>query len=664
MDKILTLINSNKWDKAYSILNKKMDSIIFDSNTFIHVCAIRGRIKMLLKIAKSHPELLLKTNQDGLNVLFLLLYNGYLSESEELIEFNPNLLTVASSTDIYPISVVIGNQKVLLKWIDMIISNKNEEQIKIIFNTTSSNSNDKSFVMNLVDLMKDTPNDIYFKLFIKIIPYIDFDMITKAPPLSYVIYQNKFKLAKYIINKNLGINTRNEAFYYPVHVAIIKDSYEIFKLLIENPVFDKTIFYHNPNLDLLPFHMILQRMQFKMIKLCINNKIDLSQFDSNRNIPAHIVSHLIYNLHKKFPKNISEYIFTHSDLDFKNLDKISPNDIINQNQNQTTTTNNNNTNPNEIVLSCPKTNSIILPEFTPNNNTGLFNSDLIHQNLYLLNLLLSYPDLAIPTIEFNESEQNKFLTKLSMQDIPYDRYYMMIRTILQVNYNLFYEMSPLLILWRSADLHWMDPHLKKCIHLILSNRNKRFILIKISILVSQQMTHANIILFDKKDNSYRRFEPTGINALNDELILDKKILEMIQSYTKTKIKYYRPGDYLLGGRFQAVSNDNLREVKKTGDPGGYCLAWCLWYVELKLSNRTLSESELIDKASDKIFHTYCSSKTPFNDFIRDYSHTLNNKKDSLLESFNIDRMDFYTVVITDENLEKIKIGVQNKIKLL
>ena len=39
---------------------------------------------MLLKIAKSHPELLLKTNQDGLNVLFLLLYNGYLSEAEEL----------------------------------------------------------------------------------------------------------------------------------------------------------------------------------------------------------------------------------------------------------------------------------------------------------------------------------------------------------------------------------------------------------------------------------------------------------------------------------------------------------------------------------------------------------------------------------------------------
>ena len=44
MDKIITLINSNKWDKAYSILNKKMYSVIFDSNTFIHICAFRGRI--------------------------------------------------------------------------------------------------------------------------------------------------------------------------------------------------------------------------------------------------------------------------------------------------------------------------------------------------------------------------------------------------------------------------------------------------------------------------------------------------------------------------------------------------------------------------------------------------------------------------------------------
>ena len=78
MNKIITLINSRKWDIAYNLLNTKnknkinLDSIIFDSNTFIHVCAIRGNIKMIMKIAKSYPELLFLSNQHGFNVLFFL----------------------------------------------------------------------------------------------------------------------------------------------------------------------------------------------------------------------------------------------------------------------------------------------------------------------------------------------------------------------------------------------------------------------------------------------------------------------------------------------------------------------------------------------------------------------------------------------------------------
>ena len=129
-----------------------------------------------------------------------------------------------------------------------------------------------------------------------------------------------------------------------------------------------------------------------------------------------------------------------------------------------------------------------------------------------------------------------------------------------------------------------------------------------------------------------------------------------------KIKYYKPGDFLEKGRFQAISNDSVIDVKKTGDPLGYCLAWCLWYIELKLNNTSLSENELIEQAAEKIYVTYCNSNSPYIDFIRDYSRKLNDEKDKLFEEFGIDPNNFYNIAYDNNDLNMITEGVTHIIE--
>jgi len=137
---------------------------------------------------------------------------------------------------------------------------------------------------------------------------------------------------------------------------------------------------------------------------------------------------------------------------------------------------------------------------------------------------------------------------------------------------------------------------------------------------------------------------------------------MIHTITKKKIKCYRPQDYLELARFQSVSNETNIDNKIQGDPLGFCLAWCLWYIEIKIRNPNLNEKELILKASNKIFTEYCDSSSPYNDFIRDYAAMLDKEKNLLLKKFGISSIDYYKKSFTDEHIKLISEGVNKDLK--
>ena len=85
-------------------------------------------------------------------------------------------------------------------------------------------------------------------------------------------------------------------------------------------------------------------------------------------------------------------------------------------------------------------------------------------------------------------------------------------------------------------------------------------------------------------------------------------------------------------------------------------------VHISAVSRTLTElteKELIQNASNKIFVEYCDSYSPYNDFIRDYASMLDGEKNLLLKNCGIQFMDYYKKNYSDKQLELISNGINS-----
>ena len=650
MNNIIELINDDKIEKAYDILNNKskLNEYIIDSNNLLHLCAIRGKdiIFKLLKDKKIDKTL---SNGRGENILHLLFRYGFDKMGLEIAELYPNLLDLMNVNKSYPLINTVDRLNTLEKLIEIIISNKYEYQI----NTVDVNET------NLISKIILKNDSKYLNLIKKIEKYIDYNLPKMKPVLINSILNKNYDFAEYFIKIGKGINIPNLINLYPIHSAFSIESEDILSLLLKSKDFNSDLLNHGgPGNNFLPVNLCLNLIEknngkkfVEILELILTKLKNYSHIDMNRNSYAHHAIRIKNKFETKNKKLITLLykIIKNSDKNIKNLNGINVNEIL-KSKNQIIEINKCKDNDNQT--------NIIFPEYNFKSNNGLFNSDIIHNMMYFIYILRKYNSSGILSYRSNEErmkKENLILAKLSYQDIPFDPYYMGLREIISIGYDIFPEFMPFIILWKSKELYWMDPDFNLCMKNILKS-DKRFILIKVSHFPRPESLHANVIIFDKDDSSYRRFEPYGYISTEDEMYLDKLVMDSILKVRKTKITYYKPGDFLENGKFQSISNDSSMEVRKLGDPLGYCLAWCLWYIELKLNNSGMKEKELIQKAADKILEIYCESETPYIDFIRDYGRKLNDEKDKLFEEFNMDKENYYNISYNLSDLDKIKNG--------
>ncbi len=195
----------------------------------------------------------------------------------------------------------------------------------------------------------------------------------------------------------------------------------------------------------------------------------------------------------------------------------------------------------------------------------------------------------------------------------------------------------------------------------LESAKVRFIFFKLTLVISDSGTHANIIIFDKKRGTLERFEPYGVIPYLDSDDLDKIIKEKIggflEDYLKKKKKkliYYSPRDLMGDVSFQIISNDTDMEVKKLGDPTGYCLAWTFWYLEMRIQNSSIDPKELIKFSLKKIVNAKQKYRDQiFIDFIRRYAADLDNKKNKLLLQAGVDKSNVYNLAFKHNDHKKI-----------
>lgn len=158
----------------------------------------------------------------------------------------------------------------------------------------------------------------------------------------------------------------------------------------------------------------------------------------------------------------------------------------------------------------------------------------------------------------------------------------------------------------------------------LKDKNIRYVAISLhlhSCYLIKSGGHANILLYDKKNNEIERFEPNGKTASVDKEWYDSNRLDdRLKDFFK-KVVYIPPRKFMPNDGPQLIQMNEGSENKKI-DASGYCVAWSTLYVEMRVSNSigTIANSitrETIAKNINKI-------SPNLTNFIRKYSDTILN----------------------------------------
>jgi len=655
MESILKYLNDNKFDEIIKIKDYK--SFKRDGNNILHLLSIRGNEKGMDFFLKKNSELN-ESNNNGLNIIHLLFKNGWDDLAEKYYKKFSNLLYLFDKDINLPILDCIDRLDTFIKCFDFMKSDKNKNIIEILNNVSYYNDN---LFINLIKISKN--NDDYYKFITKNIDLIDFDKPKMSPILIYSIQNNKDELSKYFIKNKKGINSKNYMYLLPINIACVKNNLEIVKLLLNE---NNDISYGGLNNEYLPLNIAINNNFMDLGLLLSEYVTKYDTIDRYKNTYMHYISDklIVYleNNNKndeKILKQILKKIIYKINIDTPNNDGLTARKILLSYIKLKKKIKTKDSDTKKLIdtvnsieeIKKPKENNVDIIYNKKKYISGLFNSDIFHNMLYCLYLLDKYENLGIPNYKFNKTEYTNNIINFEMQNIGYDKYYRIIYDILNIGNRFLYPLIPSVILWKDKNLHYINKDLFKLIDDL--SKEKRFIMIKVSLIVSGQYTHANVILIDLQDSSIRRFEPYGISDVGDEYHLDNIILDNVSNILNKKMKYYKPNDYLDLSKFQLVSNDNNNEYRKTGDPGGYCLAWCIWYIELKINNPDITEEELIKNASDKIIRHYKNTDNPYLYFIRDYSRKLNNEKDKILKKLKFKNIELYDMNYKISNLEKV-----------
>ena len=191
---------------------------------------------------------------------------------------------------------------------------------------------------------------------------------------------------------------------------------------------------------------------------------------------------------------------------------------------------------------------------------------------------------------------------------------------------------PWFINYENENEYIIHPKLNKLINNERRNKTYDFAFCYLSLVNADNGLHANAIIYDFNKMTVERFEPYG-NTVKYDLELDNILKKELTLYNG--FKYIKPSDYMPVAGFQTISDELNPYNQKSGDFGGYCLAWATWYLEHKIINNKVSNKKLIDKLIKKIPLLNIS----FMEYIRNYANKLNDHRVKILLQANIDEKD-------------------------
>ena len=314
---------------------------------------------------------------------------------------------------------------------------------------------------------------------------------------------------------------------------------------------------------------------------------------------------------------------------------------------------------------------------------GIFISDSLHNMIYTY-IVLKHSNLKIPYINQTEKEYLINLDYLNTSNNDKD-----IMGTIKFYFQNFNTWLPHLVIWKDKTnyfiyhglINWLKQH----------SQTERFYYIKLSIIATNKIQgnirHANLILVDNLKKTIERFEPYGeiyfSNCLELNNVLEEEIANKL-GYKFIFVQSY-PG-------FQIRSDEFEEKNKSYGDPGGFCLAWCFLYLEMKLYyenvvlerlKKDVSDADIIMEISNseqviKLINNYIINK--FEDdfpnlktdeqqnlymtFIRYYARGLDKAKNDLIRDYGLNVSTIYHLNLDDKIHKKIIYNLNKDINII
>jgi len=651
--------------KIINIKNKQqlkefiLDKPIFQSNYLFHYLVIIGNIDAL-KLQKFPVYI---ENNDGLNafhiaakenqmdILYYLIDNyvdyiynrnslkqtfiTYLQfeEFNNLIKKYPNLdwneFFKDNKEDISILGNILNNLNFkLLKEFITLIKIKPENRFQYLFGIIKNINLKKDEIIKILDMFTDEEINLKDNL--------GGGLIIQA------ISQNNEDLVKYLIKRNIDIdyhtfNHTDNPLILSLVTDILNNQFILSKIIINelNKINSEFLKKYNKFLD-NPLHTLFYIRMNRMKQVVSAEKIkninyspdfELLKYSTSENwnqlnieklTPFHLITNLDFDVFSKFfeksklqiSKSILEDIKDQEDKKwiklFEKLDEyIEPKNEIN----------------------------LTIDEYS---HYTIFQATFKDVGIFSIYLSDTYSDLLIPNLQ-----------SYQLNNIIFDDTFPFSDNIIKKE-----PIFPWIISYHSENEYHIHPYLNNLINTNRRNGGKRFAAVFLS-LIYDRLLHANLLIYDFKNMTLERFEPYG-NTMGIDGDIDD-ILEEELTWN-TGLKYIKPDDYLPVAGFQTISDENNIINKKSGDFGGFCLAWCLWYLETKIKNPDISSKILVDKVINKI----SKLDIKFSEYIRNYSNKINSKRIEYLELIGIDSKKISDNHMTEDTSIKVTDFIINK----
>lgn len=580
--------------KTISDIKKyKITEPIFYNNYLFHYLIIFNKLD-ILKLTRFPIN---KENDEGLNGICLAakynleilkyLLNAYPEYIYNTNEQGETFVDFLDYTDIIKLLYLNLNWNVLLEnKIDILLFHLNYKNLLLLFKKISMDNHPLNVLIS--------NNNLKSEEIIKILDYYSKNLNIRASDDTTIIFpaihRKDIKLIKYMLSKDVDVdyytilNT-----FHPLKTAIninFMDAADLIWYKIK-----KTFNYEltNRNLETIA-HFLLKRTSTDKLSLEILNNCPSSVWaskDINKITPLEL---------------LCKYDFKYNYL-IKNKEVQLDFEIKNK---QWKT----------FLKSLPKykeKNNVELTEYSY-SHSNLFQSKFKDMSFYLLHLVSKYKELYYPRLNDVQLGNLNDMEDMNMEWPD---------SLIEHN-NIF----PWIVCYENEDEYWIHPMLNNLINSQV-NKKHNFGFCYLSLRTDDGGLHANILIYDFNKLTLERFDPYG-----DTVQYDKKLDEVLEEELtwNTGFTYIKPSDYMPVAGFQTVSDELNPYKQKYGDFGGYCLAWCIWYLEHRLINYKVNQKELVNKLIKKL----SNNENTFMEYIRNYANSLNKGRIKYLKQAGVD----------------------------